>query len=453
MQSAALLTDLYQLTMAAGYFHRGLAETRATCEMFVRRLPRERRYLVACGVDAALEYILSLRFTEEQIAFLRTVPSLREAMTEDFEDYLRDFRFRGDVWTVAEGTVMFAGEPFVRVEAAIIEAQLIETFLLSTVNHGTMIASKAARIVRAAGSAGVLEFGTRRTHPVEAVDSARAAYLVGAAGTSNVEAGMRYSIPVVGTAAHMWTMTHDDEEQAFANYVETFPSATILLVDTYDTVRGAERAARIAGDKLLGVRLDSGDMIALSREVRRVLDGHGLKTAQIVASGDLDEHKIAEFRAAAAPVDVFGVGTELVCCKDAPSLGGVYKVVQFEREGRVVPIAKLSDGKATYPGPHQVHRYFEGQTPAEDVLALADEVVPPGGVALLRPRIAKGHSVAPPPTLETSRAHAMAQLAALGPELHRLEPSDDPLYPVHLSEGLEALVDTVRAQHVAEPSA
>lgn len=451
MQSAALHTDLYQLTMAAGYFHRGLRDTRATCEMFVRRLPAERRYLVACGIDAALEYVTSLRFTEEQIAYLRTVPTLAEAMTDSFADYLRDFRFRGDVWTVAEGTVMFAGEPFVRVEANIIEAQIIETFLLSTINHGTMIASKAARIVRAAEGAGVLEFGTRRTHPGEAVDSARAAYLVGATGTSNVAAGMRYSIPVLGTAAHMWTMTHDSEEEAFDNYVKTFPSSSILLIDTYDTIRGAERAARVARDKLKGVRLDSGDMLTLSKEVRQVLDAHGLKDAQIVASGDLDEHKIAAFRAAGAEIDLYGVGTELVCSKDAPSLGGVYKVVQFERGGRVVPIAKLSEGKATYPGPHQVHRFHDGDAPQQDVLALADEVVPTGAVALLRPRISNGHATGPAATLETSRAHAMSQLAALPAALHDLSPTTEPQYPVRLSDGLSELVEQVRASLAAEP--
>lgn len=450
MQSAALHTDLYQLTMAAGYFHRGLAETRATCEMFVRRLPPQRRYLVACGVDAALEYVTSLRFTEEQIAYLRTVPALADAMTEPFADYLRDFRFHGDVWAVSEGTVMFAGEPFVRVEADIIEAQIIETFLLSTINHGTMVASKAARIVRAAGGAGVLEFGTRRTHPGEAVDSARAAYLVGATGTSNVAAGMRYSIPVLGTAAHMWTMTHDSEEDAFHNYVKTFPSSSILLIDTYDTVRGAERAARVARDKLRGVRLDSGDMLALSKEVRRVLDEHGLKNAQIVASGDLEEHTIARFRAAGAAIDMYGVGTELVCSKDAPSLGGVYKVVQFERDGRVVPVAKLSAGKATYPGPHQVHRFYDGDTPREDMLALAGEAVPPGAVALLRPRVQKGHAIGPAPTLETSRAHALAQLAALPPVLHELSPTSESCYPVSLSGGLAKLVAEVRAT-LADP--
>ncbi len=443
----ALKTDLYQLTMAAGYFHRGFAETVATCEMFVRRLPSHRSYLVACGVDPALDVIESLRFTPEQIDYLREVPGLRDAMTPQFAEYLADFRFRGDVWAVAEGTVMFANEPFVRVRAPIIEAQLIETFLLSTVNHGTMIASKAARVVHAAQGRSVLEFGTRRVHPDAAIDSARAAYLVGATATSNVEAGARFGIPVRGTAAHMWTMTHDSEEESFANYVETFPNASILLIDTYDTVRGAERAARVAKDKLKGVRLDSGDMDALSREVRPVLDAAGCESAQIVASGDLNEYKIDAFVRGGAPIDAFGVGTELVCSKDAPSLGGVYKVVQFERDGRTVPVAKFAEGKITYPGPHQIHRHVDAETGhlRGDTLALASEPVPEGATALLQPRLESGVRVGERLTLEQSRAHALSELKRLPERLRGLQPlPKDEAYPVNPSAALSELLEGVR---------
>ncbi|MEM9696890.1 MAG: nicotinate phosphoribosyltransferase, partial [Myxococcota bacterium] len=231
MSRSVLQTDLYQLTMAAGYFHRGLAGTRATCEMFFRRLPRARRYLVLAGIEAVLDAMVTLRFSPAEIAYLRDqVPALSDAMTEEFCDYLRQFRFRGDVWAAEEGTPWFAQAPALRVEADIIEAQLVETLLLSIVNHHTMIASKAARIVHAAKGRAVLEFGTRRTHPEAAVDVARNAYLVGAVGTSNVEAGRRFGIPLSGTAAHMWTMTHDSEVQAFTHYVETFPRHAILLI-------------------------------------------------------------------------------------------------------------------------------------------------------------------------------------------------------------------------------
>jgi nicotinate phosphoribosyltransferase len=443
---AALLTDLYQLTMAAGYFHRGLADMRATCELFVRRLPRARRYLIANGIEAGLAFLTGLRFAEEEIDYLASLPALRDAMTPAFRRYLRELRFDGDVWAVDEGTPMFGNAPFLRVEAPIIAAQLAETFLLSAVNHGTMIASKAARMVRAAGTAGVVEFGTRRTHPLAAVDAARAAYLVGAIGTSNLQAGQRFGIPVVGTAAHMWTMVHDSEEEAFRNYAATFPNAATLLIDTYDTVRGAERAANAAGERLAGVRLDSGDLLALSKAVRSVLDARGLREARIVASGDLNEYKITELLAGGAPIDLFGVGTELVCSNDAPSLGGVYKVVEHEHLGRVVPIAKLSEGKASYPGPHQVYRRRAAGAPIEDVVALAGEPAPAGTEPLLRQRVKSGAWVDGPTPLARCRERAMAELAALGDDLHRLEPPEQS-YPVRVSAAVEALTAEVRAAH------
>ncbi len=440
----ALHTDLYQLTMAAGYFHRAMADTMATCELFVRRLPPQRRFLVAAGVEQALDYLEKLRFTDEQIEYLREVPALRDAMSQDFVDYLKALRFRGDVWAVPEGTIMFAGEPFIRVTAPLIEAQLVETFLLSTVNHSTKIASKAARIVHAAAGRDAMEFGTRRVHSEAAVDSARAAYLVGFCGTSNVEAGRRFGIPVLGTAAHMWTMTHNTEEAAFESYVAVFPNASVLLIDTYDTVRGAERAAQVAKDKLKGVRLDSGDMNVLSKQVRAVLDEAGCKSAQIVASGDLNEYRITELLAAGAPIDVFGVGTELVTSRDAPSLGGVYKVVQFERDGSVVPIAKFSEGKATYPGPHQVYRETDqAGGPSRDWLALADEAAPAGCSGLLEIRIESGKRVGERRPLADARGYASANLACLSPELKSLEQAEQP-FPVQPTERLHELVAQVK---------
>lgn len=449
----ALRTDLYQLTMAAGYFHRGMAATVATCEMFVRRLPRRRRYLIAMGIERALAYLADLRFTDQELAYLATIPSLKDAMTPAFVDYLRRFSFTGDVSVIPEGTAIFADEPLVRVRAPLIEAQLIETFLLSAINHATMVASKAARIVTAAGPARVLEFGSRRTHPDAAVDAARAAYAVGCAGTSNVEAGMRYGIPVMGTAAHMWTMAHPSEEAAFAAYIEIFPNAATLLIDTYDTLRGAERAARVAGDKLKGVRLDSGDLIALSRGVRAILDQHGLTSAQIVASGDLNEYRIAELRAAGAPIDVYGVGTDLVTSLDAPSLGGVYKLVEIERDGHPSPIAKFSEAKSTLPGAHQVYRFRrDSGVIARDVIAVDGELVEdPSGMPaepLLVPVMRAGKRTVPAEPLETIRARAKRELAALPPELHLL---DEPTHSwvgivPDLSPKLRSLVADVRGQ-------
>jgi nicotinate phosphoribosyltransferase len=453
----ALRTDLYQLTMAAGYFHRGMTSAVATCEMFVRRLPRRRRYLLAMGLARVLDYLEHLSFTDREIAFLGTVPALRDAMTPAFADFLRGLRFTGDVWAVPEGTAVFAGEPLVRVRAPIVEAQLIETFLLSAVNHATLVASKAARVVHAAGSAQLMEFGTRRTHPDAAVDAARAAYCAGFAGTSNVEAGFRYGVPVMGTAAHMWTMAHPTEEAAFAGYVATFPTASILLIDTYDTLRGAHRAAAVAREKLKGVRLDSGDLLALSRAVRVILDEHGCRSASIVASGDLNEHRIAELRAAGAPIDVYGVGTDLVTSIDAPALGGVYKLVSLEQDGHETPIAKFSEGKATLPGAHQVYRaHDDAGLLARDVIALADEdpaTLGPGASApLLVPVVRGGARVGPAEPLDAVRARARRELAALPPEILALEepvPSWTGFVP-HPSARLLELLEVVRARVQAQ---
>ncbi|MFS8069186.1 MAG: nicotinate phosphoribosyltransferase, partial [Byssovorax sp.] len=450
----ALSTDLYQLTMAAGYFHRGMTGAVATCEMFVRRLPRRRRYLIAMGLERVLEYLEHLRFTEEEITYLRSVPGLRDAMTPAFADYLRGLRFTGDVDAMPEGTAAFAGEPFLRVRAPIVEAQLVETFLLSAINHATMIASKAARVVEAAGSASAVEFGTRRTHPAAAVDAARAAYAVGFAGTSNVEAGRRFGIPITGTAAHMWTMAHASEEEAFAGYTAVFPSASILLIDTYDTLRGAERAATIAREKLKGVRLDSGDLLQLSRAVRVILDEHGCKTAQIVASGDLNEIRIAELRAAGAAIDTYGVGTDLVTSLDAPALGGVYKLVELEQGGKKRPIAKFSEGKGTFPGPHQVLRFHDAAGKiARDVVALDGEPVDPSwGEAptpLLIPVMRAGARVAPAEPIAAIRERAARSLASLPAELRGLDeptPSWVGLVP-RPSPRLEALLAEVRAAY------
>lgn len=455
MTSRALETDLYQLTMAAGYVHRGMTGLTATCELFVRRLPRTRRYLVAMGIDAALDWLVGLRFTEDDVAFLRGLPALADAMTPAFCDHLLAFRFEGDVWAVDEGTIVFENEPLLRVRAPIVQAQIAETFLLSTINHATMIASKAARVVHAAAPARCVEFGTRRTHPQAAVDAARWSYAAGFTGTSNVEAGRRYGIPVLGTAAHMWTMAHATEEQAFANYVATFPSASILLIDTYDTARGALRAARAAGDRLRGVRLDSGDLDALSRQVRRVLDDNGAPQATIVASGDLNEHAIAQLRAAGAPIDTFGVGTEVVTSLDAPALSGVYKVVELEDEaGARRPIAKFSEGKATFPGAHQVHRVRRDGSFVRDVVALVDEAVTvasdEAADALLAAAVRGGTRARPAAPLEEVRRRVARGQGCLAPWLLDLAEvtRSSPRYEVRASPGVQRLADEVRARVV-----
>ena len=446
LASTALMTDLYQLTMAAGYFRHGLQTKRVSFELFVRRLPENRRYMLFAGLERVIDYLRNLRFSEAQIAYLREVPHLRSAMSYEFVEFLRDFRFRGDVWAIPEGSVCFAREPMIRVTGSLLEAQLVETFLLSTINTETVVATKAARITTAAQSREVLEFGTRRTSPEEAVASARSAYIAGFAATSNVEAGYRWDIPVAGTAAHSWTMSHASEEDAFANYVQAFPSHTTLLVDTYDTIEGVKRAIRAAGPKLKGVRLDSGDLFALSREVRGVLDEAGLAETRIVASGDLNEHKIADLIAAGAPIDGFGVGTELVRSRDNPTLGGVYKIVFDHAEER--PVAKFSEGKATLPGLHQVFRKYRDGKADSDIIGTTPEFHV-DAVPLLIEWMREGKLVRELPTLAKIRTHARKQLGGMPAHVLSLDrpvPEED--YRVQLSHGLETLISEVRKREM-----
>lgn len=362
MNNQALYTDLYQITMLAEYFHDGKHKEPAKCEMFVRRLPKNRRFILAAGLEQVLDYLYNLRFTDAQIEALKEIPTLRSAMTQDFVDYLRAFHFTGKVSAVPEGTVLFENEPFIRVEAELAQAQLVETFILSTINHQSMIASKAARIVLAAGGKSVLEFGSRRTHPAAAVDVARAAYIAGFDGSSNVEAFYRYGVPARGTMAHMFIMAYGDEEKAFEKYNKVF-GKSLYLVDTYDTLTGVRNALKVAGDNLLGVRLDSGDLASLSKEVRALLKDEGREDVKIFLSSDLDEYELVELNER-GEYDGAGVGTRLATSDDAPSLGGVYKLVEINEQ----PVAKFSEGKITYPGPKQVYRHYTNGQMDSDII-------------------------------------------------------------------------------------
>jgi len=443
---SALRTDLYELTMMGGYFHQGRHRDRVTFELFVRELPPHRRYLVFAGLDRIVDYLDDLRFHEDQIAHLRDVPAMRPAMSEAFADYLRSFRFTGDAWAMPEGTVFFAGEPVLRVTAPLPEAQLVETFLLSIVNTEVLVCSKAARIVEAAGDAPVMEFGTRRTSPDEALRSARAAYLAGFAATSNVEAGRRYGIPVSGTAAHSWTLAFPSEEEAFAAQFALYGRDAVLLVDTFDTRQGVRNAIAVAGDRLGGIRLDSGDLDTLAFEARALLDEAGLRSTRIVASGDLDEYEIARLRGAGAPVDAWGVGTRLVRSTDAPHVGGVYKLVQHDALGE--PRMKTSPGKGTRPGAHQVHRVRSGRKAVRDIVALADETVD-GAEPLLVPIFDAGRLVRPPDDLEAARARARDEIATLPSEVRAIgnrDRDEGSPYPVQVSERLRALMAGIRSE-------
>ncbi len=394
-----LLTDLYELTMAAGYFAEGRHEEVGTFEFTVRRLPRHRDFVLMSGLHRAIDYLLNLSFEAEEIAYLRGLPNFRNAPA-GFWDYLRDFRFTGDVFAVPEGSVIYEGQPVLNVRGSLIEGQIPETYLLSSITFETLIASKAARVVHAAAGRDVVEFGTRRAHTAEAgILGARAAYIGGCAGTSNTQAGFLYGIPVMGTAAHSWVLSFPTEAEAFQSLQRLLGDKTVQLLDTYDTLGAARLVAGMAGP-LWGVRLDSGDFLELSREVRRILPN-----AKIMASGDLDEDKIAALVAAGAPIDAFGVGTELAVSGDAPSMGAVYKLVEIEHQGNIRYTAKRSPDKATLPGAKQLFRY-----PEHDLLALHDECAA-GAKAMLEPWILGGNLIRPLPSVEEIRAHAQASLA------------------------------------------
>ncbi len=439
---SALLTDLYQLTMAAGYFAAGKSPDRATFEMFVRRLPPQRNFILAAGLAQAVDYLLNLRFMEDEIAYLRTLPQFENA-GGDFFDMLRNLRFTGDLFAVPEGTLLFAGEPFLTLRAPIIEAQLPETYLLAMVGYQSMIATKAARVVKAAGGRGVVEFGTRRAHSPEAgVLGARAAYIGGCIGTSNTETGFRYGIPVFGTAAHSWVMSFPNEHEAFAELQKLLGERTIYLVDTYETLEGTRQVAAL-GRPLWGVRLDSGNLVELSFRVRRILDEAGLTDAKIFATGDLNEHKIHELMAARAPIDSFGVGTDLATSADAPALGVVYKMVEIECGGERRFTTKLSEDKHTLPGAKQIFRF-----PDHDVIGLATECISCGRAdveALQRPVILQGRLVEPLPTAAQARDRAAASLARLPAACQSLFEAKDP-WPVELSPELTKLDLRVRQE-------
>lgn len=466
MTPSALKTDRYQLTMLAAYFHRGMAGRRATCELFTRRLPAQRAFWLFAGLERAVRRLRELRFGEDEIRYLASQPGLRSVMTPDLIAYLRDFRFRGDLHAMPEGTVFFPQEPVIRVEATLPEAQLVETLLLSIVNHDVRVASKAARVKIACGDASVMEFGTRRTHEEAAPDAARAAYIAGFVGTSNEAAGMRDGIPVFGTVAHMWTMAHaaaddDGEEAAFREWAAVYPEGSVFLVDTYDTPRGVDRAIACAGKVVKGVRLDSGDLAELSKVARAKLDAAGLGRAQVVASGDLNEYKVRALLERGARIDGYGVGTDVVLSLDAPAVGAVYKLVAIEAEtGETLPVAKRSAGKATWPGAKQVWRRRGGDGRfAADEIALADEPaaarLEEGAEPLLVPVLRGGELVAPLPSLDDARERARRQLAGLPERLREIPAREEAVvtceHPVVPSEALRALLEPLQGVRGAQP--
>jgi nicotinate phosphoribosyltransferase len=439
--SSPLLTDLYQLTMMQAYYEAGMTAP-AVFELFVRKLPPGRNFLVAAGLEQALDFLECLQFSAAELEWIATCGHFKPA----FAERLAGLRFTGEVHAMAEGTVFFPNEPILRVTAPLPEAQLVESRLVNLLHYEVLVASKAARAVLAAGGRRLIDFGLRRAHGAEAgLLAARAAYLAGFDGTSAALAAPTFGVPVFGTMAHSFVQSHDSEVAAFTHFARAFPRSALLLIDTYDTVAAARKVADLApalareGIALRGVRLDSGDLAALARAVREVLDRAGLAQAMILASGNLDEYRVRELVAAGAPIDAFGVGTSLVTSGDAPSLDAVYKLQEYA--GR--PRRKRSAGKATWPGRKQVYRHYDAHGRfGHDIVAEASD--PQAGEPLLEPVMRGGRRLAPPPALEAARARARGQLDRLPAGLRALEDVPVP-YPVEIAPSLRTLAAEVDA--------
>lgn len=474
MSSPALLMDFYALTMANAYFRQGRHEEVAYFDYFFRRVPDGGGYAVFAGLEQAADYLENLRFTSEDIDFLRR----KGGFDEGFLRYLQDFRFSGDVLSAQEGEVVFPGEPLLTVRAPLLQCQLLETFLLLTLNHQSLIATKAARMVDVAGGRKVFEFGSRRAHGADAaLLGARAAYVGGVHGTANTAAEQRFGIPAIGTMAHAFVQSFANEYEAFQSYAECYPEHTVLLVDTFDTLKsGVPNAIAVhheylvpRGYRLKGIRLDSGDLAYLSRRAREMLDAADMQDVQIIVSNSLDEYLIRDLIHQDAAIDAFGVGERLITARSEPVFGGVYKIVALEKDGELVPKIKLSENvaKTTTPGRKQVHRLYDANGMAmADVVTLHDEHIDENAPyllfdpahtwkqkwvenfrarPLLTPLFAGGARVREHSPLENIRAYREKALASIWPEVRRL---DNPHgYYVDLSKPLWQLKHNMMAQH------
>ncbi|MCA9074254.1 MAG: nicotinate phosphoribosyltransferase [Planctomycetaceae bacterium] len=474
--SLALLTDLYQLTMAYGYWKLGRTERSAVFHLFFRQPPFNGGYAVAAGLGPVIEFLDSFAFDDSDIEYLATLTGNddKPLFESEFLSYLRDLRLSCDVDAMPEGTVAFGQEPLLRVRGPILQCQLLETALLNVINFQTLIATKASRIVAAAQGDAVLEFGLRRAQGIDGgLSASRAAFIGGCAATSNVLAGKKYGIPVKGTHAHSWVMSFDSEKDAFASFAAVLPNNCVFLVDTYDTLEGVQRAVdvgrrlRSQGLEMVGIRLDSGDLAYLSIEARKILDDAGFPEAVIVASNDLDERIVESLKAQGAKVAVWGVGTRLATAYDQPALGGVYKLgAMMDETGKWQPKIKLSEQviKTSIPGTLQVRRFETSTGFAGDIIY--DESLGPDDrntlvglrddtrrkcmpsdtewTDLLQPVMRQGQIVIPPEKLTVSRARAERQLEKLHPSIrHQLNPHESPV-------GLDIRLHELRARLTRE---
>ena len=466
MRNLTMMTDLYQLTMMYGYFKAGKHKERAVYDLFFRRQGDETNYAVCAGLEQVIDLIKNLRFEEDDISYLRSL----NLFDEDFFCFLKDFRFTGDIYAIPEGTVVFPMEPLVRVSAPLGEAQLVETALLNIVNHQTLIATKASRVVYAAQGDAVLEFGLRRAQgPDAGIYGARAALIGGCASTSNVLTAQMFGATAAGTHAHSWVMSFPNELDAFRAYAETFPENCMLLVDTYDTLKSGMpnaikvfRELRERGYEPVGIRLDSGDLAYLSKQARKMMDDAGFPKARVFASGDLDEYTIADLKQQGACIDVWGVGTKMITGHDCPALGGVYKLCAIEEEGKMVPKLKISENlwKITNPGVKKIMRLYDkrdGMAIADLIMLREEEIDCNKPLTifdpletwkkmtienftvreLLRPIFVDGKLVYESPSLSEIREYARYDMATFWDEFRRIKRPH--LYKVDLSDELYSL--------------
>jgi len=472
-----MLTDFYELTMANGYLKAGLRDTVAYFDAFFRKVPDDGGFAIMAGLEQIIEYLSNLRFTEEDIAYLRG----RNCFSEEFLEYLANFEFACDVWAIPEGTVIFPNEPVIKVRGPVIQAQFVETAILLMFNHQSLIATKSNRIVRAAKGRAVMEFGSRRAHGADAaINGARAAYIAGVAASACAITDVVYGVPATGTMAHSWVQLFESEYEAFKNYAETYPDNCVLLVDTFNTLKsGVPNAIRVFDEVLApmgyrpkGIRIDSGDISYLAGKARKMLDEAGYTDCTICASNSLDEYLIREMLTNGAPLDSFGVGERLITSDSNPTFGGVYKLSAIERDGKLIPKIKLSENvaKLTWPGSKQVWRLFDRETckAIADVVTLDDEVIDDSkpyeifdpeftwkrkvcenfvAQRMLVPIFQKGKLVYELPALETIRQRCKASVDGLWDEVRRFE--NPHKYYVDYSQALwdtrKRLIEEVRA--------
>jgi len=412
MEALGLCTDLYELTMAQSYLENGKTGN-AVFSLFVRKLPDNRNFLVSCGLETLIEYLERFRFTDRELNYLKSLGKF----SDSFLDYLREYRFSSTLYAIPEGRVVFQNEPLIQIEGPLPEVQILETLVINVIHFQTLVASKAVRVFLVSGERSLVDFGFRRAHGLEAgIYAARASYIAGFEGTSNLEAGARWNIPVFGTVAHSYVMIFDREEEAFRAFARSFPKSSVFLLDTYDTIEAAEKTVRLAkeGVPVVAVRLDSGDIPVLARRVRSILDSAGLRDVRIIVSGGVDEYRIKEWLEDGVPIDAFGVGTKLVTSSDAPYLDMAYKLVEYEGKPKV----KTSPGKATFPFKRQLFRQVAGGVMERDVVVRYGEKE--GGEPLVEKVLEGGRLLKSLPTIREIRERLMDELKGLPPELRDL---------------------------------